>query len=181
MTFEAAGSRAGGHGVTQPEAGPPADGRARADSGSAIPAAKGVTAENTWPGSSEPPGDNRQQLPARSRRKLTQGVMQLSAIMRCFFFWVCVHQCARCSRGIGAAGRRPTTSNGCPLCSKKKRSHKKQQGQRLCALRSKQLVLLEGRGQGIQGRKEGAGMAAIELCGVARGKSQQKITRNVGR
>lgn len=79
MTFEAAGSRAGGHGVTQPEAGPPADGWARADSGSAIPAAKGVTAENTWPGSSEPPGDNRQQLPARSRRKLTQGVMHTGA------------------------------------------------------------------------------------------------------
>lgn len=73
------GAELGGHGVIQPEAGPPAEGRAGADSGSAIPAAKGVTAENTWPGSSEPPGDNRQQLPARPCRKLTQGIMHTAA------------------------------------------------------------------------------------------------------
>lgn len=143
------------------------------------PAADGVTAENTWPGSSDPPGDKRQQLPARPHCKLTQALTHRgrragprscrdtvceSLHHTVVVFQGCVGQPARCGRGIEAAGGRPATSYCCPLARLQK-ERKTTRAAMACTQSTTTCVAggrVSGGGHRIQARKEASGLAALQ-------------------
>lgn len=71
--IQGSGAASWGHSVTQSEGGP-AD-KSLGGSARPAPAAQGVTAEYTWPGSFRPSRDNCERLLPRLQPKLTKGIM----------------------------------------------------------------------------------------------------------